>query len=220
MKYKGIVLDIDGTITPHISSWRYIHENLKIWQSRASGYQQMFEAGEISYKKFCELDAAEWRGLKEKDIEQLFCGIDYAPNVKSSLGTLKTLGFKLCAVSTGLQYIPERINREIIFDCMIYNRLTAKNGVLTGEVEINLSDKQKGLALARVLEKTRLCAREVIGVGDSEGDIALAENCGYFIAFNSTSPLLSAKADYICKTKDFKEVLDAILNACRESGLS
>ena len=58
MRYKLIVFDIDGTITRHISSWRYIHEKLGLWDDRAFHYQEDFLAGKISYRRFCELDAA------------------------------------------------------------------------------------------------------------------------------------------------------------------
>ena len=60
MKYKLIILDIDGTITTHISSWRYIHEKLGIWTREAFNYQDLFWAGKISYRKFCNV----WHGKK------------------------------------------------------------------------------------------------------------------------------------------------------------
>ena len=77
MKYKLIIFDIDGTITRHISSWRYIHETLGIWSKRAFQYQEAFFAGKIEYRKFCELDAAHWRGMKAKKVEGLFKSVSY-----------------------------------------------------------------------------------------------------------------------------------------------
>ena len=71
-KYKLVVFDIDGTITRHISSWRYIHEKLGLWDVLAQKYREQFIAGRISYRKFCELDAAEWRGMKEKKLVDIF----------------------------------------------------------------------------------------------------------------------------------------------------
>ena len=47
MKYKLIIFDIDGTITSHISSWRYIHERLGLWAREAFTYQEQFLAGKI-----------------------------------------------------------------------------------------------------------------------------------------------------------------------------
>ena len=70
-----IVFDIDGTITRHISSWRYIHEKMGLWDVLARKYQEQFLAGKISYKRFCELDAAHWKGVKESDLRKVFSGV-------------------------------------------------------------------------------------------------------------------------------------------------
>lgn len=62
MRYKAIAFDIDGTISSHISSWQLIHERPGIWSGNAETYQRKFLAGEISYREFCELNAAKWKG--------------------------------------------------------------------------------------------------------------------------------------------------------------
>ena len=217
MKYKGIVFDIDGTITSHVSSWQYIHERLGRWDGVAAAYQEKFLAGEISYRRFCELDAAEWKGMEDRKLREFFTDIPYAPNAPECLRRLKKLGFRLAAVSTGLQYIPKIIKEEFDFDCILYNRLLSKKGRLTGEVRIEVSHEGKGLALENILRRMKISSEEMIGVGDSGGDIALAEKCGYFIAFNSSSRKLSEKADHECVSGDFREVAGIILAA---SGLA
>ncbi len=213
MKYKTIAFDIDGTISSHVSSWQLIHESLGIWSGEAEAYQEEFLAGRISYRKFCELDAARWKGIKEEKVRKLFSEASYTPNSRECLRELKRLGFKIAAVSTGLQYIPEKIAEKFGFDEVACNRLLAENGRLTGEVRIDVSHGGKGAALRKILAEAGLSAEETIGVGDSEGDIRLAEECGYFIAFNSSSRKLSDAADYECLTGDFREVMDAILAA-------
>jgi len=67
MKYKIVVFDIDGTVTTHISSWRYIHEKLGLWDVLAKKYQEQFLSGQISYEKFCRLDAKHWKGMDDKN---------------------------------------------------------------------------------------------------------------------------------------------------------
>ena len=209
--FKLIIFDIDGTITNHISSWRYIHERLKLWSKRAFQYQDAFFAGKISYKKFCYLDAAHWKGMPEAKVRNLFRSTRYSKNAKSSIIKLKNTGFKLAAVSTGLQYMPYRIMKELKFDYAISNRLVSRNGVLTGGVAINLEHGAKHKILKHIFARFGVKPSETISVGDSEGDIPLAKECGYSIAFNSTSKELSKISDYNCKTKDFKEVYKKIL---------
>lgn len=211
MRYKLVILDIDGTITTHISSWRYIHEKLGLWQDRAFRYQEDFLAGKIDYRKFCELDARHWKGMNESKIINIFKTVRYSRNAKSSIKKLKAKGFKLAAVSTGLQYMPDRIKKEMNFDYTISNRLISKNGKLTGGVSISLAHGAKHEVLSTIFKKFGFSPHEVISVGDSEGDIPLAKETGYSIAFNSTSKALSKIADYNCRTKDFSEVYRKII---------
>lgn len=211
MRYKLIIFDIDGTITTHISSWRYIHEKLGLWKDRAFRYQEDFFAGKISYRKFCELDARHWKGMDESRIRRIFKSVRYSRNVKLCIRKLKAHGFKLAAVSTGLQYMPDRIKKEMKFDYAVSNRLVSRNGKLTGGVSIKLAHGAKHEVLETVFKKFGVRPREVISVGDSEGDIPLARETGYSIAFNSTSRELSKIADYECRTKDFKEIYRKIV---------
>lgn len=216
MKYKLIVFDIDGTITRHISSWRYIHEKLHLWSSRAFRYQEDFFAGKISYRRFCELDAAHWKGMRIAKIRSIFKDVLYSKNAPRSIAKLKKLGFKLAAVSTGLQFMTERLVSELRFDYAVSNRLSSRNGLLTGGVKINLEHGAKHTVLAKIYRKFNVKPHEVISVGDTEGDIPLARNSGFFIAFNSSSAELAKIADYTCRTKDFDEVYKKIMAITHE----
>jgi phosphoserine phosphatase len=211
MGYKAIIFDIDGTITTPVSSWRYIHEKLGKWDVLACRYQELFLAGRISYRKFCELDAAHWKGLPEKDIEKLFKDVPYARNAAISIKKLKKIGLKLIAVSTGLQYLPRRLEKEFGFDYILSNQLEACNGILTGGVKINITHGAKGKALKKIIREIRVEPHQVISVGDSEGDVPMSRAAGYSIAFNSSSRRLSEMVDYNCKSVDFAEVYKKII---------
>ncbi len=212
MKYKLIIFDIDGTITTHISSWQFIHEKLGIWDEMAKHYQEKFFAGKISYKKFCELDAAHWKGMREKDMKAIFKKVPYTKNIVTAVKKLKVMGFKLAAVSTGLQFLADRVIRELGFDYAVSNRLVSKNGILAGEVKINIAHGAKGKVLSGILKRFRVSPHEIISIGDTAGDIPLAKLSGYSIAFNSSSKLLSKMVDYDCRSHDFKDVLERIVS--------
>ncbi|HPN72728.1 MAG TPA: HAD family phosphatase [Candidatus Omnitrophota bacterium] len=207
---KMVVFDIDGTITSHVSSWRYIHERLGLWDVLAKKYQDEFLAGKISYRRFCQLDAAHWKGIKESRMREVFEGVKYSKNAEKVIRKLKSRGYRLAAVSTGLQFVAEKIKRDLGFDMVVSNRLNVRKGVITGGVTINISHGAKGIALKKMLRGFDLKPSEMIAVGDSEGDIPMMELAGYSIAFNSCSEKLSRAADYVCKTRDFMEVYRAI----------
>jgi len=212
MRYKIIIFDIDGTVARHISSWRYIHEKLGLWDERAFRYQDEFLAGKINYKKFCELDAAHWKGLREKKIKDIFKKAQYAKSATRCIKKLKGMGFKLVAVSTGLQYMADRVREELKFDYVLANRLISRRGALTGGVKINITHGAKGNVLKKILKKFDMKKKEAISVGDSAGDIPLAKHSGYSIAFNSSDKTLSKIVDYNCRTNDFKEVFERIVS--------
>jgi phosphoserine phosphatase len=211
MKYKLVVFDIDGTITRHISSWRYIHEKLGLWDILAKKYQDQFLAGKISYRRFCELDAAHWKGIKVKKLYDIFKNVKYSKNAARAIKRLKKSGFKLAAVSTGLQFVAEKIKKELGFDYVVANRLNVRGGRLTGGVTINISHGAKGRTLRTILKRFKLRPHEMIAVGDSEGDIPMIKLAGYSIAFNSSSRKLSEIVDYNCRSDDFMEVCNKIL---------
>ncbi|KJJ85440.1 phosphoserine phosphatase-like hydrolase [Candidatus Omnitrophus magneticus] len=210
MKYKAVIFDVDGTITKHISSWRYIHEKLNLWDILAKKYQEEFLAGKITYKKFCELDALHWKGLSVKKMRGIFKQIKYSKNVIPVIKKLKKMNFKLIAISTGLQFITDRIKKELKFNYVIGNRLTIKNGVLTGNVKINISHGEKGKILLKILKKNNIKPHEIIAIGDTDGDIPMLKLAGYSIAFNPASAEISKISDYTCLSTDFKEILKKI----------
>lgn len=211
MKYKIIVFDIDGTITRHVSSWRYIHEKLGLWDVLAKKYQDQFLAGKISYRRFCELDAAHWKGMDADKLHDVFRNVRYSRNARRAIKKLKDKGFKLVAISTGLQFITDRIKKEMKFDYVIGNRLNVRKGRLTGSVTINISHGAKGKTVRTILKRFGVKPSEMIAVGDSEGDIPMIKLAGYSVAFNSSSGILSDLVDYDCTSDDFMEVCNKIL---------
>ncbi len=110
----------------------------------------------------------------------------------------------------------DRVRKELKFDYAIANRLVCRNGRLTGGVRVNLEHGAKHTILAQIYRKFKVKPREVISIGDSEGDIPLAKNSGYSIAFNCSSPDLAKTVDYNCKTTDFNEVYRKIIAVAYE----
>ncbi|MBN1271394.1 MAG: HAD-IB family phosphatase [Candidatus Aminicenantes bacterium] len=211
MKFRLVVLDIDGTITRHVSSWQYLHERLGQWADEADEYQKMFLDGKISYRKFCRLDAAHWKGMEEGHLFALFREVPYARNVEKALDILKHKGFMLAAVSTGIQFIVERVRQELDFDYVLCNELKVCRGRLTGGVRINIGHLEKGKALEKMMRKFNIPDSETIVVGDSAGDVPMMERAGYAISFNANGPEVERAADYRCRSDDFMEVCLKIL---------
>lgn len=210
MRYKLVVFDMDGTLTQHVSSWQLIHEKLGIWDSDAARYQELFNHGRISYRRFCELDAGHWRGIAAREIEKILYAVPYAKNVLSVSRKIKSLGLKTAIISTGLDLLAQKVKRELAIDYCVANKLKVRSGLLTGKVEIAISDGQKGKVFKKLLKKIGFKVTETIFVGDSATDITAAKSAGFSIAFNSVNKGLTEAVDYNCQSQDFSEVFKKI----------
>jgi phosphoserine phosphatase len=182
--YRAVLFDLDGTLTPVASVWQHIHERLGLWEREARQHQQAFESGDISYEEFCARDAAHWKGMAESDLRTITDAIPYRPGVHECLGILKKQGLVVGVISTGLTLLIERVMRELDLEYAIANRLMAKAGVLTGEVKVNVEHGHKGEAVDLFCGQFGVDYREVITVGDSDGDISMFEHSGFSVAFN------------------------------------
>jgi phosphoserine phosphatase len=211
MSNRLIVFDIDGTLTKHVSSWQYIHERLGIWEKQADLYQEQFLAGRITYRKFCRLDAAHWKDLPEEILIDLFKEIPYAENAERAMRLLREKGFALAALSTGVQYMVDRVREEMGLAYAEGNRLKVRRGRLTGGVVIGIDHLGKGRALRSLARKFKTRPSEVIAVGDSGGDLPMMKSAGYSIAFNARSRDIREAADYCCLSDDFMEVAHRIM---------
>jgi phosphoserine phosphatase len=136
----GIVFfDCDGTLTTVKSSWQHIHERLGIWDRKADEFQRLFRAGEIDYLEFCRRDASLWKGMTEKRVLEIVGEIPYHDGVRETMQRLRSEGVITVLLSTGLSVLVERVKRELGMTLAVANELVVENGVLTGEVRINVS---------------------------------------------------------------------------------
>jgi len=206
-----VVFDVDGTLTNHNSVWQYIHEQLGLWDGKAELYQEAYLRGEITYRRFCQLDAALWRGIPENRIRGLSNKIPYNPGVRDTIRKLKHAGIYLAALSTGLNTLVDRVVAELDLDIGLANVLVTSGGRLTGEVEVLVEDGTKGEALVQLADRAGIKPERVAAVGDSPTDIGMFRRAGLSIAYSPTSETVGKAADYLVPGGDFPAVADIIL---------
>jgi phosphoserine phosphatase len=208
--YRAVLFDLDGTLTPVRSVWQHIHERLGLWDAEAHRHQQAFERGEIGYEEYCARDAAHWKGMREADLRAITDRIPYRPGVRECVDLLKEAGLVVGVISTGLTLLIERLNRELDLAYAIANRLVARNGVLTGEVKVNVEHGRKGEAVDLFCSQFGVDYREVITVGDSDGDISMFEHSGFSIAFNPASEATARAARAVCQGESLLAIVDLL----------
>jgi len=184
VRFRAVLFDLDGTLTPVRSVWQYIHEALGEWQGEAEQHQGAFRGGAITYEEFCARDAAHWKGRREADLRAIADGIPYRRQVKQAMAVVRATGALAGVVSTGLTLLAERVHLELDLAFTIANRLVALRGVLTGEVKVNVEHGRKEEAVDLFCRQFGVEPRDIISVGDSEGDISMFGRTGYSVAFN------------------------------------
>lgn len=101
--------------------------------------------------------------------------------------TLKAKGYLLLVISGSPSLVVKKLADYYEFDDFAATNYPAKNGYFTGEKELSVG--RKGELLEGLIAKHGLTTAGSIGVGDSEGDIAMLELCKRPIAFNPSKKL-------------------------------
>lgn len=100
---------------------------------------------------------------------------------------LKAKDYLLFVISGSPSLIVKKLADYYGFDDFAATNFPAKNGYFTGQQELSVG--RKGELLQKLINKHELTTADSIGVGDSEGDIAMLELCARPIAFNPSKGL-------------------------------
>jgi len=187
---KLVIFDLDGTITRSPNIWKHLHN------------------GEISYEEWAKLDCSLWKGTKLERILQITSEIKYFDGATETIGQLKKAGIKVGIVSAGISFLAEKVGKDLNVDVVVSNDLRISNGVITGEIETNVSIDNKKSIIQDIAQSMSLTMSEVVVVGDHVFD--LPPEAGLKIAFNPRHTEAENAADFIVKGEDLMEILKII----------
>ena len=208
--FKIVIFDLDGTLTRERSIWEYIHKRLGKWYGFAEEYQKQFLGGHISYQQFCELDARVWNGMKIEELEAIVQTVPFYPGIDELIRYIRGKGLKLAMVSSGLSVLSDWVHEKYGFDYSVSNELIQRDGILTGQVRIQVHFDQKADWVRQILEKFKIRAAETIAIGDSAGDLDMLEMAGFSVAFNSSCQDLEQVADACIKDEDLANIISVL----------
>lgn len=194
MDFKLVIFDLDGTLTKERSIWEYIHKKVGKWYGFAERYQEQFLSGEISYERFCELDAHVWKGMRIEELLEIINTVPFYPGIEELINYLKEKGLKISIISSGISLLSNLVAERFRLDYSISNELIHKDGILTGEVKINVYFDKKGEWVEKICKKFNIKQKETIAIGDSRGDIDMFKMAGFSIAFNPSCTELYSMA--------------------------
>jgi phosphoserine phosphatase len=151
--------------------------------------------GEIAFEPALRERVALLKGLPVHVVDdQIEHRITASPGAQALVRTLRANGAHCCLVSGGFTLFTSRIARMLGFDEHRANRLVARQGRLTGEVEEPILGRDaKRAALIELRDRLGLPGEAVLAVGDGANDLAMLAEAGLGVAYRA-KPAVAAAA--------------------------
>lgn len=188
-----ICFDVDSTlITGEVIEMLAAHAGR---EAEVAAVTERAMRGELDFAESLHERVKALTGLPVSVLEEVSNSIELTPGARTTIRTLKRLGYKCGAVSGGFIQILEPLAKELGLDFYKANTLEIEDGKLTGRVVGGVVDRQeKARSLKAFAEQSGLQLHQTVAVGDGANDIDMLSVAGLGIAFNA-KPALKEIAD-------------------------
>lgn len=151
--------------------------------------------GDLDFAESLEQRVATLAGLPATVIDEVAAQLQLMPGARTTIRTLRRLGFRCGVVSGGFRQIIEPLAEELMLDFVAANELEVVDGVLTGRVVGPIIDRPgKAEALRDFAQQAGVPMQQTVAVGDGANDIDMLAAAGLGVAFNA-KPALREVAD-------------------------
>lgn len=163
--------------------------------------------GELDFEESLRERVKTLAGLDASVIEEVAKDIVLTPGARTTIRTLKKLGYKAAVVSGGFIQVLEGLAKDLDLDYVRANTLEIVDGKLTGNVIGKIVDRAaKAEFLREFAADSGLQMHQTIAVGDGANDIDMISAAGLGVAFNA-KPALREIADTAVSSPFLDEVL-------------
>ena len=171
--------------------------------------------GELDFTQSLRRRVALLAGLPVSVLAEVRSGLEFTPGARTTVRTLKRLGFRCGAVSGGFTQIVEPLADDLGLDFCTANELEIRGGELTGQVIGPVVDRSgKADALRQAAEHFGVPLAQCVAVGDGANDIDMLTAAGLGVAFNA-KPALREVADAAIN-QPFLDVVLFVLGVTRD----
>ncbi len=203
-----VVFDLDGTLTPVESLWRYMHDAFGTWD-RGKIAALKYRRGEISYKQWAETDAGYWAGTPLSQVTKLLEQIPYTKGAREVFDELKRRKVKTAIVSAGLSLLANKVAGDLGADVTLSNELETNDGRLTGGITVKVAVNNKKEIIEQIAAQLKMPLNEVALVGDQAFDLPHTECLR--IAFKPKDEVARREADFIVEDDDLNRILQYLI---------
>ncbi|MFD8493461.1 phosphoserine phosphatase SerB [Amycolatopsis sp. NPDC059657] len=200
-----VVFDVDSTLIQG-----EVIEMLGAYAGNEARIREITEAamrGELNFSESLIKRVALLEGLPATVLKEVADSLELTPGARTTVRTLKRMGFKCGVVSGGFLTIIDNLVEDLGLDFAAANELEIVDGKLTGRVVGDIVDRAgKATALQRFAAEYEIPLEQCVAVGDGANDIDMLSVAGMGVAFNA-KPALREVAD----TAISHPYLDAVL---------
>src|SRR6201988_4374299 len=151
--------------------------------------------GDLDFAESLNRRVATLAGLPAEVLEEVGEQIELTPGARTTIRTLRRLGFHCGIVSGGFRQVIEPLAHELMMDFVADNELEILDGKLTGRVIGTVIDPPgKAKALRGFAQQAGFPMEQTVAVGDGANDIDMLAAAGLGVAFNA-KPALREVAD-------------------------
>ncbi|HET6152920.1 MAG TPA: phosphoserine phosphatase SerB [Marmoricola sp.] len=188
-----IVMDVDSTlIQGEVIEMLAAHAGCEDEVARVTDAAMR---GDLDFGESLTARVALLAGLDASALDKVYDDLVLAPGARTTVRTLKRLGYRFAIVSGGFSQITDRLAAELGIDFSAANELEIVDGKLTGTVVGEVVDRAgKAAALRRFAAEAGISVAATIAIGDGANDLDMLSAAGLGIAFNA-KPLVQKAAD-------------------------
>jgi phosphoserine phosphatase len=142
--------------------------------------------GELDFADSLRARVALLEGLPVSALDEVYDALVLAPGARTTVRTLKRLGYRFAIVSGGFSQITDRLAADLGIHYSAANELEVADGRLTGRVVGEIVDRAgKAAALRRFADALGLPLAATIAIGDGANDLDMLDAAGLGSAFNA-----------------------------------
>src|SRR4249919_2691345 len=188
-----IVMDVDSTlIQGEVIEMLAAHAGCEPEVARIT---ERAMRGELDFAASLRERVALLEGLDAGALDTVYDDLVLAPGARTTVRTLKRLGYRFAIVSGGFSQITDRLAADLGIDFSRANELAVVDGLLTGRIVGEVIDRAgKARALREFAAATGVTEKAVIAIGDGANDLDMLNAAGLGIAYNA-KPLVQRAAD-------------------------
>jgi phosphoserine phosphatase len=187
-----IVMDVDSTlIQGEVIEMLAAHAGCEEEVARVTAAAMR---GELDFADSLRERVALLAGLDAGCLDRVYEELVLSPGARTTVRTLKRLGYRFAIVSGGFSQITDRLAADLDIDFSAANELEIVDGKLTGRLVGDIVDRAgKAAALRRFAARAGVPEASTIAIGDGANDLDMLSAAGLGIAFNA-KPLVQQAA--------------------------